>query len=231
MPSRRIRRNTNINVGSTLILNGRIHNPPKMLIDDDPATSGVEVVLQYDQISLHLVADRDGNGVLNSGSLESIPDCSLGDLDLEFGTQSTASTECILWEYCATVRLNLSLDVVTNPNTGRDRIKFNFLSLDRETPFGVVCGGPTDVPELGFFNDESGRTETMDILEGKLRDHTRRWTPTVWGLAGSLSSRDRIIAIETDGNPDANNAFFDFIGITGNIVPKPVDPNAGCEEP
>ncbi len=228
----RIRRNTNINVGSTLILNGRIHNPPKMLIDDDPATSGVEVVLQYDQISLHLVADRDGNGVLNSGSLESIPDCSLGDLDLEFGTQSTASTECILWEYCATVRLNLSLDVVTNPNTGRDRIKFNFLSLDRETPFGVVCGGPTDVPELGFFNDESGRTETMDILEGKLRDHTPPLDADGLGLGGFVEfQRDRIIAIETDGNPDANNAFFDFIGITGNIVPKPVDPNAGCEEP
>ena len=95
-------------------------------------------------------------------------------------------------------------------------------------PFGVLCGGTTDVPELDFFNDTAGRTEILDILEGKLRDNTPGLDTGGMKLGGFVSfERDRIIAIETD---NAADGFQDYIGITGNLVPTPVDPaEEGCD--
>ena len=226
----RIRRNTNISIGTTLVLTGGVDNPPKLLITDDPATLEVEVTLQYDQISIHLLADRDGNGTFDGESIDTLTECTFGDLDAEFGTQSSNQTECILWETCLTVRLNLAMELTTN-DRGKARLKFNFLGLERDVPFGVQCGGGYEVPELDFFNGEAGRSETMDLLEEKLGTSTPPLDAEGLELGGFVDfQQNRIIAIETDGNPDPNNAFYDYIGITGAITPRAVDPDAGCEE-
>jgi len=216
----RIGRNTNIILGTTLILTGRVSNPPKLLIDDNPATDPVEVILQYDQISIALIADRDGDGMLDpSDTLESLSACTFGDLDAEFGTQSTSQTPCKLWETCLTARLNLSLEVIEN-DRGRPRIKFNFEGLDREVPFGVQCGGGYETPDLDFFNGEAGRTETMDLLEDRLGDSTPPLDADGMELGRAvLFQKDRIVAIETQ--PAAqDDGFQDYIGVTGFIVPR-----------
>lgn len=224
----RIRRTTNIRTATTIILQGIIHNPPQLLINDIPGTPDIETVLRFPQISLHLIADRDNNGVLNTGTLESLPDCSFGDLDAEFGTQTTVATECVLWETCPTVDLNLGMQIGTNPNSGRDRIQFNFGGVTRSNPYTVSCGG-TEPIELDFFNESAGRTETFDILDNQLRDRTPPLEHDGLELGGFVTfDKDRIIAIETDNDP---NGFQDYIGITGNLVPNPVDPNETCEEP
>jgi hypothetical protein len=224
----RIRRTANIRTATTIILQGVIHNPPQLLINDVPGTPDIEVVLRFPQISLHLIADRDNNGVLNTGTLDSLPDCSFGDLDAEFGTQTTVATECVLWETCPTVDLNLGMQIGTNPNNGRDRIQFNFGGVQRSNPYTVSCGG-TEPIELDFFNESAGRTETFDILDNQLRDRTPPLEHDGLELGGFVSfDKDRIIAIETDNDP---NGFQDYIGITGNLVENPVDPNQGCEEP
>ncbi len=71
----------------------------------------------------------------------------------------------------------------------------------------------------------------MDLLEEKLGMSTPPLDAEGLELGGFVDfEHNRVIAIETDGNPDPNNAFFDYIGITGPITPRPVDPNAGCEE-
>ncbi|MCH7840032.1 MAG: hypothetical protein IID38_07335, partial [Planctomycetes bacterium] len=215
----RIRRNTNIQLGTTLVLTGRVHNPPKLLIDDDPATAPVEVRLQYDQISIHLIADRDGDGNLDGESLDSLPDCSLGDLDAEFGTQSTDQTACILWETCLTARINLSMGVEINPR-GRPRLKFNFEGIERDVPFGVQCGG-TEFADLDFFNGEAGRSETMDLLEDRLGRSTPDLDVDGVDLGRAvLFQLDRVVAIETQP-PGEDDGFQDYIGITGNIVARP----------
>lgn len=225
--SGRIRRNANIGGGTTIILQGIIHNPPQLLINDVPGTPDVEVVLRFPQISLHLIADRDGNGVLNSGALETIPDCAFGDLDSEFGAQSTNATECVLWETCPTIDLNLGMQLGVNPRNGRDRIQFNFGGVRRDTPFTVSCGGASDPVELDFFNEQAGRSETFDILDNQLRDRTPPLEHDGLELGGFVTfDKDRIIAIETDNDP---NGFQDYIGITGNLIENPPPTSPSCD--
>ncbi|MFQ5489876.1 MAG: MopE-related protein [Phycisphaerae bacterium] len=217
----RIEENFNIGISTTLILNGRMEIPPQVLIDDDPATPEVEVVLRSPQISLKLIADRDGSGVLESSSLDSVPPCRLNRLDRDDPTPSVDATECLLWETCLAAEMQFQL-VLDEGLSGRPRISFtNGQLLEREDPFGVLCTGEIDVPELDFFNGEASRTEFLGILEGKLRDNTPPLESEGAGLGGFVDFvRDRVIAIETQAPVD-DDGFQDYIGITGNLVPSP----------
>lgn len=225
----RIGRNTNIRTGTNIIFHGSVQNPPVLLLDDDPNTPDVEVTLRYPQISLYLIADRANNQILDTGSIDSTPMCTFGDLDADNLPNSTATSDCILWEFCMTIDLNLSMQFDHNPNTGRDRLKFNFLSINRDTPFGVACNGSSATFDLDFLNNQAGKTQTFDILQNKLKDNTPPLEQNGLDLGGFVNfTGKRIVAIETDHNPDG---FQDYIGITGTITSKPVDPNAGCDAP
>ncbi|UCC29472.1 MAG: putative metal-binding motif-containing protein [Phycisphaerales bacterium] len=230
--ARRIKRNHNIGTDTNLILNGQVDVPPVLLIDDDPEcpdgagpddpcrTDKVELVLRYQNITFTLVADRDGNSLFDLGDLAITNQCDL-NLDEDSATQSTAATECILWKLCMTIDVKLSMELTENPNSGRSRIKFNFEGIDRELSRGVLCDGAVDVPELDFFNRSSGRTETFNILENRLRDNTPPLDSEGVELGGFVSfQRDRVIAIETQ-SPAQDDGFQDYVGITGNIVPTP----------
>jgi len=219
--ARRIDFNRNIGGGTTLILHGRMNVPPRMLIDDDPATAPVEVILRSPQVSIYLIADRDSDGTLDAGELETIPACEFGNLDNESPTESVDATQCKLWETClqADFRFQLFLEAGAN---GRPRIRFgNGEIIRHDEAFGSLCGGSIDVPELDFFNDRAARTEIFDILDERQRDNTPPLDGEGLELGGFVSfQRDRLIAIETQA-PAQNDGFQDYIGVTGNIVPTP----------
>ncbi|MCH7526902.1 MAG: putative metal-binding motif-containing protein, partial [Planctomycetes bacterium] len=219
--ARRIDRNNNIGIGTTLILHGRMHVPPQLLIDDDPATPDpVEVVLRSPQVSITLIADRDGDGNFDASSLDEIPACTFGDLEDESPTQSVDATMCKLWETCLAADMRFQLVLEDGP-LGRPRIRFaNGEIIRHDDQFGALCGGGIDVAELDFFNNEASRTQIFDILEERQRNNTPPLDSEGLELGGLMRfQRDRIIAIETQ-LPADDDGFQDYIGITGNIVPR-----------
>ncbi len=219
--TRRIDHNRNIGGSTTLILHGRMEVPPQILIDDDPATVPVEVVMRAPQVSITLIADRDGDGTFDGSTLETIPACSFGNLDEETPTPSVDATQCKLWQTCLHADFRFQLSLETSPS-GRPRIKFgNGEIIRHDDAFGALCGGGIDVPELDFFNDRASRTEIFDILEDRQRDNTPPLDGEGLELGGFVTfQRDRIIAVETQP-PAQDDGFQDYIGITGNIVPNP----------
>ncbi len=219
--ARRIDHNRNIGGSTTLILHGRMEVPPQMLIDDDPSTVPVEVVLRAPQVSITLIADRDGDGTFDGSMLETIPACSFGNLDEETPTPSVDTTQCKLWQTCLHADFRFQLSLEAGPG-GRPRIKFGGGEIIRhDDAFGALCGGGIDVPELDFFNDEASRTQIFDILEDRQRDNTPPLDGEGLELGGFVKfERDRVIAVETQAPAD-DDGFQDYIGITGNIVPNP----------
>lgn len=217
----RIDRNFNIGGGTALILHGRMEVPSQILFNDNPATPDVvEVIMRTPQISVKLIADRDGDGVLDASSLDSLPACAIGNLEEDAPTQSIDTTECVLWETCLAAEMQFDLELTVN-DRGKERIKFSHGQLiRRDDPFGVLCQGGVDVPELDFFNDEASQTEVLDSLETALDENTPPLDTDGLGLGGLVTFvRDRLIAIETQ-DPADDDGFQDYIGITGNIVPS-----------
>jgi len=226
----RIGRNTNIRTGTNIIFHGSVQNPPILLLDDDPSTPEVEVTLRYPQISLYLIADRANDQVVDTGSVDTLPMCTFGDLDADNLPDSTATSDCLLWEFCMTIDLNVAMQFDINPDTGKERLKFNFLSINRDTPYGVACNGSSDTIELDFLNGEAGKSQTFDLLQDKLKDNTPPLDQDGLDLGGFVSfTGKRIVAIKTQP-PAQDDGFQDYVGITGTIEGKPVDPNAGCDE-
>jgi len=219
--ARRIDHNRNIGGGTSLILHGQMNVPPQLLIDDDPSTAPVEVILRSPQVSITLIADRDGNGVFDGGDLASLQPCTFGDLDTESPTQSIDATECKLWETCLQADFRFQLSLEDGPN-GRPRIHFGGGQIIRhDDSFGTMCGGVINVPELDFFNDSASHTQVFDTLEQRQRDNTPPLDGEGVELGGFVSfQRDRIIAIETQ-SPAQDDGFQDYVGITGNVVPNP----------
>ena len=165
-----------------------------------------------------MIADRDGSGTFDGGDLDSIAQCQLNLLETPLSMPSMEASECLLWRLCLTVDVRVNLELVDSPLTGRERIRFDFEGIERELSRGLLCDGGVDVPELDFFSEEAGRTEIFDILDGKLRDNTPGLDTVGLDLGGHVTfEKDRVIAIDTDGDPE----FQDYVGITGRIIANP----------
>ena len=218
--TRRLKRNDNIGIGTTIILHGQMQVPPQLLIDDDPATPDpVEVILRSPQVSITLIADRDGDGNFDASTLDEVPPCVFGDLEDEDPTPSIDSTMCKIWETCLQADVRFQVLLEDGP-LGRPRIRFaNGELIRHDEAFGALCGGGIDVPEIDFFNTENSKTEILDILEQRQRDNTPPLDGEGLELGGIMRfQRDRVIAIETQP-PAQDDGFQDYIGITGTIVP------------
>ncbi len=217
----RVKENHNIGIDTVVVLHGRMDVPPQILFDDDPATDPVEVVVRTPQLSFFLVADRDGSGTVDSGDIQAIPPCRINKLDEDEPVESIDATECRIWETCLAAEIQFQLQLEEG-NNGRSRIRFgNPVLLEREDPFGVLCLGEIDVPELDFLNNEAGETTVLDTIRERLGNNTPPLDAEGLELGGAVSfQRNRIIAVETQ-NPADDDGFQDFIGITGDIVINP----------
>jgi len=193
--SRNLRRNT------VIILHGRADNPPKLLIDDDPKTSPVEVHFRYSQLSIGIFADRDGDGALQ-GASGSIPAC--------FGNNASTTTECALWEAC----LNLNVPASVEIPLDRLSLIFQILDFEHDLSTGTLCGGGIEDEDDDLIL-ESAQGDTLDRLNERLREGVPELSSMGLNFGGLVEFQNpRLIAIENDGNPD----FQDYIAITGRLI-------------
>jgi hypothetical protein len=256
----------NIRPEGNLILRAKIDEAPKMLIDDDPLcppgagesdacrTGPVEVKLHVSNLTIEMIADRNENELVDGDEL-TLPLCNFSELnadnllELENEPAGTIATDCLLFKHCLKIDVNFAMGVETVGD--RTRIKLDFGGIDRTNTGGYQCGGSQSLPELDFFNQESGREASLDQLEGNIRDNTPRLAPEGLDLGGKVAFQlDRILAIRTrptatcgggtctggfnNGGPCTTNAdcedgFQDFIGLTGQTLGTP-GPNPPCDD-
>ncbi len=222
----------NISANQPLLFCMRQDIPPRLLIQDNDATSFVETVLRLNDMSVALVVDRDGDGQLN-GDLSSthkclaegapvIGDCSFFgaclDLNLETAMQlatkyceNDKSVLCSNNSQCASVG-GTCVDVCEGGIPG-------FLTrIDSVQPtirsLGVVCGGAATAGDDDLLANTSGQDQTIDIV----LQNANRFTPPacIQGLTlGDFVQfkNPRLFAIDVDGEP----TFDDYLGLTGTV--------------
>ncbi|MCO6437355.1 MAG: putative metal-binding motif-containing protein [Phycisphaerae bacterium] len=197
--------------GTAVHIIARLLNPPKIFIDDDPATPNrVECLFRYDQISFALIADRDADTMTLNGSPDTVPAC--------LGLDPSTVTECALWRSCLNVDARMSLergsfmkpDGKTIPSI---LIVFDSLSYDLST--GVICGGATTEPD----DLVSGTFELplMDFLADKLRENTPELATEGLSFGGhaTFSIDAELISIS-----NSSSDFADYLAITADIAPE-----------
>jgi len=188
--------------GTAVILRGGVQVPPKIFIDDDPATTDeVEVLMRYSQVEIGIFADRDGDGNLD-GPLSTIPGC--------FGATTSTVDECTLWGACLNVDVRAGLFLPP----GELLLRMNVLDVSHELSTGTLCGGGQDDLETDLIEGAAG-SQTLDKLNERLRQGTPDLKANGLDFGGLVSFENaRLIAIENDGAPD----FQDYIAITGDLV-------------
>ena len=223
----------NISAGQPLLFCARQDIPPRLLIQDDVATTEeVETSLRLNDMSVELVVDRDGDGELD-GELASthkcfaegaptIGDCSFFaaclDLNLEtamrFAAKSCEEDEAIICENnsdCADVG-GACTDAC---ESGKPGLVTRVLAIKPTIrALGVVCGGATTAGDDELLANTSGEDQTIDIL----MENANRYSPPACieglTLGGFVNFDDpKLIAIDVDGDP----TFDDYLGITGKI--------------
>ena len=192
--------------GTAVILHGRVDVPPKIQILDNGATTDkVEVRLRFSQISVALLVDRDGDGVL-SGNIASLPPC--------FGPSPDTIHECALWEAC----LNVNVDAQLFIPPGQLLLRLQVLNVAHDLSTGTVCGGGIDDGDDYALIEESAQGATLDKLNERLRNSTPDLKTKGLDFGGLVSFEGaKLIAIENDGSPE----FQDYIAITGKLVVPP----------
>jgi len=191
--------------GTAVILRGGVQVPPKIFIDDDPATpDAVEVLMRYSQVEVGIFADRDGDGMLDSPQ-STIPGC--------FGATTSTANECRLWGACLNVDVTASLSIPP----GELLLRMTVLDVSHELSTGTLCGGGQDDITTDLI-EGAASSETLDKLNERLRQGTPDIKANGLDFGGLVSfEHARLIAIENDGDPD----FQDYIAITGDLVVNP----------
>ncbi len=196
--------------GTDVVTRVRVDIPPKIFLDDDPATANsVECLFHYDEVSVSIVADRDGNPGLQ-GEPGTFPAC--------FGADPSTVTECALWEACLDLQARMALErgtFTTEEGQQVPSIRVVFDSLSYEISVGRVCGGTTDI-ETDDVIAGTFESPLLDFLTEKLRDNTPELASTGLNFGGhaTFSVDAELIALDNS----AANDFADYIGITADII-------------
>ncbi len=200
-----------MNIGPTtpMILHGRMDPPPKLVIDDEVATPDVvEGVLRLDQLSVALLADRDGDGVLNAefnGDYDAVPGCG----DAIFASGLT----CRLWDTCYDINFDVQLDVTVNGGVPEIGLKV----VGRSLSHGSTCGGDGTSPLPGTDAiDDIAQGVVLDTLEKAVTNNTPPLALEGLDFGGLIEfAMPTLIAIENDGDP----TMGDYLGLTGQAQP------------
>jgi hypothetical protein len=199
--------------GTDIVMRAKVEIPPKLFLNDDASTANsVECEFHYDQISISLVADRNGQPGLQ-GAPGSFPPC--------FGADPSTVTECALWEACLNVQAHIALE--RGSKTREDGkvvptirvLVTEIVPPDLET--GHLCDGTT-VADPDDTIADAFQSPLLDFLNEKLRENTPELATEglTFGGHATFSVDAELIAIE---NAPANG-FADYIGITADIIPE-----------
>lgn len=189
----------NIDANTLLLLHGRVDVPPKLLIIDDPLTTDVvESALRLSQLSVAIIADRDGEGLL-SDPLDTIPTCT--PLNPE------TNEECALWEAC--LDIDFFADLTLTDDSGVPVLNTNVTSSAHST--GTMCGGVSVTPGNPF--DDLAQGLVVQLLTDLVTNNTPPLRLEGLDFGGVVTLQNpRLIAIENDGDTD----FSDYIAITAD---------------
>ncbi len=215
----------NLFTSTKLIFHARIDVPPVLKLDNNPSMAGVQVVLRYPQISLAIIADRNGVDGFQ-GPLEDTIPC--------FAGGGGPGTECSLWEACLNVNVGATMEMGTRMVGAktRTRLQFKDLSFVPNLSRGVFCNGSSSAAAGESDNDQDDLVNRVGMFaEGddvlmevcnKLETGTPELETTGLEFGGLVEyeSGAQIIVIENDGD----STLQDYIGITGNLALPPVAP-------
>jgi len=188
-----------IDASALLLLHGRVDVSPKLLMFDNPGTPAtIEAALRLSQLSVGIVADRDGNGTF-SAFYDSLPACT------PFGL----GADCALWEAC------LDIDFFTDLSLTMDGQVpvINTLVTSSVPSTGTMCSGGMGTPGNPF--DDLAQSLVVQLLTDLVTDNTPPLRLEGLDFGGVVTLQNpRLIAIENDGDPD----FDDYLAITADPV-------------
>jgi hypothetical protein len=186
---------------------GQMNTPPRLLLHDDPGTSGViESDLRFKNFLVGVVLDRNLDDTV--ASLATVGTCT--------GTTAEINGDCKFAAVCVDFELITNWSLANEG--GKLRIRPDILGKREPPPPhdpGSICAGGTPVtspPAAG--SGAVGGPSPNDAGQ-----HAEGLTPPFQtdglDLNGIVKfANPRLIVIETDGKPE----FQDFFGITGEIV-------------
>lgn len=222
----------NINAGQSLMFCARQDIPPRLLINDNNATSDVETTVRLNDLSVALVVDRNGDSQLN-GELSSthsclaqdaptVGDCSFFgaclDLNIETGMQlatkqcaADPSIICSANSDCASVG-GACEEICAGGIPGFISRVISVKPTIRS--LGVVCGGAIGTGDDDLMANTSGQDTTINFM----LENANRFSPPACikglDLGGFVQFKNpRLISIDTDGD----STFDDYLGLTGKV--------------
>ncbi len=188
-----------IDKDTQLLLHGRIDVAPKLLLFDDPLTpSTVESALRLSQLSVGIIADRDGDGIF-SMPYDTVPACS------PFNPATVK--ECALWEAC------LDIDFFTDITLTMDGdVPVINTTVTNSVPStGTMCSGGMGTPGNPF--DPIAQSLVVDLLTDLVTNNTPPLRIEGLDFGGTISLQNpKLIVIENDGDTD----FDDYLAITAD---------------
>jgi len=199
----------NIGPGTPMLLHGRLDVPPKLVIDDDAGTPDVvEGLLRLDQLSVALLADRDGDGLLDpefGGAYDAVPDCQ--DAPLAHGQT------CRMWDTCYDINFDVELALSVAGGVPSIGMKV----VGRSLSHGSTCsgGGGTPLPGSDAI-DSIAQGVVLDKLEQAVTAGMPPLELKGLDFGGLIEfAMPSLIEIENDGDPTKG----DYLGATGQASP------------
>jgi hypothetical protein len=189
-------------------LRGRVDNPPKLEIHDNPATDGVvETVLRFSQLSIAFLADRDGTTGF-SGSLNAAPSC--------LAPTTATTSDCFLFEGCANIDVNLNMKLVVAD--GKSAIKPDVGTVDPHITWGALCSGSGAPGNDEKMVQQAAMSATGNALETAAASNVPPLEGEGLTFGGVVNFvNPKLIAIDNEPNTD----FGDYLAITGDLAPMP----------
>jgi len=221
----------NINKDQGLLFCMRQDIPPRLLIQDNPATVPVETTIRLNDLTGALVLNRPP-----------------GDLDVDlpsthncFAADAPRVGNCLLFAACLDLNLESILQLadkvceedksiicgsdsdcaevggpcVNSCEGGEPGLVTRVKAVEiTDRALGVVCGGATASGDDELLANTTGEDDTITIL----LENATRFTPPACvkgvDLGGLVQFKNpKLIALEVDGDP----TFQDYLGITGKV--------------
>jgi hypothetical protein len=193
----------NIDAATVILLHGKTSIPPKLLLLDDPGTPGTaEAALRLSQLSVAVVADRDGDGQF-SDTWSTAQSC--------FAGSEATTTECAIWESCLDMNFSFDVNLSIDPD---DVPVLTPVVTGSSLSTGAFCAGGTSGPGEAF--DPIAQGLVLNLLTDLISNNTPPLRLEGLDFGGAVSFQNpTLLTVENDGVPD----FQDYLGLTGDVQP------------
>jgi hypothetical protein len=199
----------NLAATTPMLFCGRADVPPNLLIQDT-ATPGIQAKLRMNDLLVSLVFDRNENHMAD-GELNALPPC--------FGDGVDTNADCRGMSGCLDLNFNTTLNLDTTG--GKLKIKPTVTGVDfpMDRDPGVACINATPIgDDLQNLLDQAANSNPI----GQVKENVNVFTPPIQNDGLSIGDvvlfdNPQLFTIENGADP----AFQDYVGLKGNIVPKP----------